>query len=443
MEDKNLLLWQNSEVHILPKKITNFDQVVNYGIQLSVKDKNQIISAFENGSYEMVSTFIWTKTITSLKNQLSKMGVSFIAELLDRPDINEHTNLHQAISEYEAIRLAEELGIISGTAAFRLRQAMETVTHFTQSDLEEDSENDMTEEEAKTIVRSCVQGILAFKRIEIPIDFKNFRRDLEATTLSEDNPQVTKLLTSPYFFHRATLRILLSIIKTATGAQLENTITNSILIIPKIWTTLMHPEKYQVGRSYSELYMDGQTKAANGLKQILLKVKGFDFVPEDLRSSSFIKAANEVLVAHEGRNNFYNEPGPMNTLFRMGSIIPIPAFSICMTAILSVKLGNSYGYSGDAQPSARAMLKNISQERWVYFFNECLPTNDRILYKLAQFNPAERWIDLFSDDFFDSVISDLKVKSMITLLTFTKDKRIDKVSKFANDLYTKLGYTNK
>lgn len=81
----------------------------------------------------MVSTFIWTKTINSLKNQLSKMGLSFIAEMLDRPDINEHTDLQQAISDFEAIRLAEELGVINGTSAFRLRQAMETVIHFNKS----------------------------------------------------------------------------------------------------------------------------------------------------------------------------------------------------------------------------------------------------------------------------------------------------------------------
>ncbi len=441
MENNQIILWRNTDIPVLPKKVVAISELVNCGMQLSAKDQNQIIRTFEDGSYEMVSTYIWTKAINSLKNQLSKMGMSFIAEMLDRPDINEHTNLQQAISDFEAIRLAEELGVISGTASFRLKQAMETVTHFNQPELDEDPENELTEEEAKSIIRSCIQGVLGYSKIEAAIDFKNFRTELEELTLTENSPYVLKLVQSPYFFHRTTLRILLSIVKSATGAQLENSLANSNLIIPKIWSNLKHPEKYQVGRSYSELYADGKIKAASGLKQVLLKVKGFDFVPEDLRSASFIKVANEILVAHEGMNNFYNEPAPMNTLHRMGSVIPIPAFPICITAILSVRLGNRFGVSNAAQVSASEMLMTITHERWVYFFNECLSSNERILYKLTQLNPSSQWMSLFSIEFIDRILQEMSDKHIISLLKYTKECKQDKLNRLATDLYTKLGYS--
>jgi len=442
MENNSIILWKNTDSPILPKKVDNVSQLVNFGTQLSLKDQNQIIKTFEEGSYEMVSTYIWIKAISSLKNQLSKMGISFIAEMLDRPDINEHSNLQQAISELDAIRLAEELGVISGTAAFRLKNAMATVTHFNQPELEEDPENELTEEETKMIIRSCIQGVLGYNKIEAAIDFKNFRKELEDATLTEESPYILKLVQSPYFFHRTTLRILLSLVKTSLGAQLENSLANSNLIIPRIWASLKHPEKYQVGRSYSELFADGKTKAASGLRQVLLKVKGFDFVPEDLRSSSFIKVANEMLIAHEGMNNFYNEPGPTATLYRMGSVIPIPAFPICMTAIFSVKLGNKYGISNAAQDSVNLMLSTITHDRWVYFFNECIQTNDRILYKLTLQNPSTRWVNCFSTERLDRILLEVTDRDIIRLLKATKEKRVDRVSKIANEMYSKLGYTN-
>jgi len=443
MENNSIILWRNTDLPVLPKKINNISELVNYGLQLSTKDQSQITNTFEDGSYEMVATYVWTKAINSLKNQLSKMGVIFIAEMLDRPDIDEHTNLQQAISEFETIKLAEELGVISGTAAFRLKHAMETVTHFNQPELEDDHENELTEEETKTIIRSCIEGSLRYDRIEAPIDFKNFRKELEEVTLTEDSSYISKLIQSPYFFHRTTLRILLSIVKSSSGAQLENSLANSNLIIPKIWSNLKHPEKYQVGRSYSELFTDGKSKAASGLKQVLLKVKGFDFVPEDLRSSSFIKAANEILVAHEGMNNFYNEPAPTNTLYRMGSVIPIPAFPISMTAILSVYLGNRYGVSIAAQDSANAMLKTVTHDRWVYFFNECLQTNERILYKLVLDNPSSRWLKLFYVDLLDNIIPEVTERDVVNLLKFTKDNKQDKLNRIADAMYSKLGYSNK
>lgn len=443
MNNKELVIWHNDSLPVLPKKISKIEDMVTYGLQLQSKDKRQIISAFNNEAYEMVSTYTWTKAITSLKNQLSMMGVSFIAEMLDRPDINEHTDLQQAISDFEAIRLAEELGVISGTSAFRLRQAMETVIHFNQPELDEDEENEMTEDETKMVIRSCIQGVLGYSRIEAAIDFKNFRIELEESTLSEDNPYILKLIQSPYFFHRTVIRILLSLVKTSSGAQLENSLANSNLIIPLIWSKLKHPEKWQIGRTYSELFTDGQTKAASGIKRVLLKVKGFDFVPEDLRSSSFIKIANEILVAHYGMNNFYNEPKPINTLYSMGSVIPIPAFPICMTATLCVKLGNSYGVSISAQAAADEILKNTTEDRWIYFFKECVQTNDKLLYKLMLSNPLERWLTLFSDSFIDNIISEIQEKDIINLLKFTKEKNRIKIRKIANQMYHKIGYANK
>lgn len=441
MENNAITIWRNTDLPVLPKKINKISELVNYGLQLSTRDQRQIVNGFEAGSYEMVATYVSTKAISSLKNQLSKMGVSFIAELLDRPDIDEHSNLQSAISEYEAIKLAEELAMISGTAAFRLKQAIETVTHFNQPELEDDPENELTEEETKTIIRSCIEGSLRYDKIEIPIDFKNFRDELENVTLTEESPHIIRLVQSPYFFHRTTLRVLLSIIKTATGAPLENSLANANLIVPKIWQFLKHPEKYQVGRSYSELFADGKTKAASGLKQVLLKVKGFDFVPEDLRSTSFIKIANEIIRAHEGMNNFYNEPAPMNTLYKMGSVIPIPAFPACMTAILSVKLGNAYGVSIAAQHSAIEMLKAITVDRWVYFFNECLQSNERILYKLLSNRPLKNWFELFSPEFVDKILPQISEKDVINLLKFTKDRRSDKLYSIVTQMIKQLGYT--
>ncbi|WP_338877270.1 hypothetical protein WBJ53_32815 (plasmid) [Spirosoma sp. SC4-14] len=440
MENNSIVLWQNSNLPVIPKKVVDVSELVAYGVQLSKKDQNQIIKAYNDESYEMVTTYIWTKAINFLKNQLSKVGISFIAEMLDRPDINDHTDIQQAITEYEALRLSEELGVISGTASFRLKRTMETVAHFNQLDLDEDPENDLTEEEAKSIIRSCIQGVLGANKIEIAIDFKNFRDELENSTLTEDSSSVLKLLQSPYFFHRTTIRTLLSIIKSASGAQLENSLANSNLIIPKIWNNLKHPEKYQVGRGYSELFADGKTKASSGLKQVLLKVRGFDFVPEDLRSSSFIKAANEILKAHEGFNNFYNEPAPTNNLSRMGSVIPIPAFSICLTAVLCVKLGNSYGVSDAAQESANNIIRGITHERWIYFFNECIQSNDRLLYKLTIPKPTNRWLKLFNETFYDRILPEIKQKEIINLLKYSKEGKIEKIHNLAKSMYSQLGY---
>lgn len=440
MSNKDIVLWKKSNEERLPSRINHIDTLVGYGKLLTSKDKKQIVNAFQNESYEMVSTYTWIKAMTSLKSQLSKMGIDFIAEMLNRPDINGDSNIQQTISDYEAIKLAEELGVISNTSAFRLRQAMNTIIHFSQTDLEDTFENEMTEDEAKSIIRSCIQGVLIYNKIEAAIDFKNFRYDLENKTLSIEDPSIIKLLQSPYFFYRTIVSILMSLTKTASGAQLENSLANINLIIPLLWNNLNHPEKWQIGKTYSELYVDGKNKASSGLKRMLLKVGGFDFVPEDLRSNSFITAANAILKAHYGMNNFYNEPAPMTTLKNMGSVIPIPAFPICITATLCVRLGNYYGVSRAAQNPAKSVIDNVTDDRWIYFFKECLITNDRILFKLTEKKPTERFLKLFNKNFLLAIRGEVSNKSIRELITLMIKKDTLKIERLSKKLLTEIGH---
>ena len=102
-----------------------------------------------------------------------------------------------------------------------------------------------------------------------------------------------------------------------------------------------------MGHAYAEAFADGKTTSVGGLKSALLKVKGFDYVPENLRSDTFIKAAEAIFKAHEGLNNFYNEPTP---------------------------------------------VKNLT-----YYLNNVLPSDTRILDKLESSKPLSQWMNLVDE----------------------------------------------
>jgi len=436
---KNELMWKRDES--FPIASSDINTIAEFGVQLTNKEKKQIISGFENEHYEMVSNFVWSKAMFVLKSTLASMGKEFLSELLDRPDIDDRSNIQQVVSEFEAIRLAEEIGIVTGTAVVRLKNAMNTITHFLSTDDQEDTEKEMLKEEAIMVLKPAFQSILAYDKVEAAIDFKNFRDSLENSTLSKSDPYINKLLISPYFFKRTTVRIILSIIKLSSGAQLENSLANANTIIPLIWDEIKSPEKWQIGRVYAELNADGKSKAVSGLRLVLLKVRGFDFVPEDLRSNSFLKVANEILLAHNSFNNFYNEPEPVNTLFKMGSVIPTPAFSRAMTAILSVKLGNGYGVSLLAQSAANQILNNVTEDRWSYYFIDCLSNDDAILNKLSNSSISKRWIQIINEKVdINTIIPKAKEKNLAALMRATKEGNSSKVKMSADNLVSLLGY---
>jgi len=443
MSKQEIMLWQARQPIKVPAAAMDAKEIVPFANarQLTTRDKTQIVAAFESNHYEMVSSFVWNKALSSLKAQLGKLGAAFISEMLDRPDIDASSSIDQTLTDYEALRLAQELGVISGTGALRLRQALERLTHFGQLSPDEAEETPMTGDEAIGLLRACVENILGQEKIEAALDFKAFRDGLEKKLYQEDGHEIQTLLSSPYFFQRASVRILLALIKSTKGAQLENALANANIIMPLLWDRLLGPERFQTGRAYAELASEGKATATAGLKKVLLKVKGFDFVPDDLRSKSFVKAANSVLAAHEEMNNFYNEPAPTKFLDDMGSVIPIPAFPICMSAVLSVKLGNQYGISYEAQRCANSILKRVSKERWTYFLNDCLKVDDRILYKLRQENPRARWMELVSEFSLGTLASrEITDRSVRQLIVESDAKRAKLVDNIVVKLIERLGY---
>jgi hypothetical protein len=393
MAQNSVVPWQPVENLVSLDKVLEPSVIVGKAINLRPKEQKQIISNFELENYEMASSYVWTKSMALLKMNLSAMGMDFIGELLQRPDIDADSDPAQAVSDFEAIDLAFELGAINKTQRMRLLVSADVVGHFAGSFDANDDGADMLQEEALACVKVCVQSVLGLEKVEAAQSFIDFREKLSATTLANDSPEVLQLLSSPYFFKKTCVSILLNILKSAKGAALENGSRNTAIIVPLVWPELKGPERWQIGQAYSELFNDGKTAAIKTLHGVLVSTGGFDYVPESLRSNSFTKAAHAVLAAHQGMNNFYNEPKPMRELAAMGSSIPGPAFSSVMTAALVVKLGNRYGVSWEAQPYADQILGTMTAERWSYYLTQQLPQDSVILSKLTNLACAERWVN--------------------------------------------------
>ena len=278
--------------------------------------------------------FLWLRTATALKRELATVGVGLLGEMIGRVGVSEDEDVEDLLTARDAIRLAEELGAITRTEALRLRHTHELVTHFNQLATEEEDSEEVDESDAISSLKVCVSAVLAKPRIEVARKFVEFRESLETEAFVDEEEKLNALMASPYFFWKLTVDILMNSAKESTGAKLEHCLANVNLLLPKLWSGLKEAERWRVGRTYSEVYSDGNTTATSGLKQALLKVQGFDFVPESLRSDTFMKTAESILRAHDGYDNFYNEVAPTRSFSQLGTSIPAPALPTCLVALL-------------------------------------------------------------------------------------------------------------
>ena len=356
-----MTLWRPDGRNLVPRHARTPKTIARHAAQLSKRERRQIVAAFDAEHYEMGLNFLWLRTITALKRELATVGLGLLGEMLGRVGVSEDDDVEDLLTARDAIRLAEELGVVTSTEALRLRHTHEIVTHFNQLAIEDGDGEEMEDSEAITSLKACVNAVLAKPKVEVARKFVEFREALESESFASDEDRIDQLLSSPYFFLKLTIGILMNSAKNSTGAKLEHCLANTNVVIPRLWSKLQEAEKWQVGRTYAEVYSEGKKTSASGLKQALMKVQGFDFVPENLRSDTFVKAAEAILRAHDGMNNFHNEPSPTRNLAQLGTSIPIPALPVCMSALLSVVLGNEYGVSWAALPIASNILLGLGR----------------------------------------------------------------------------------
>lgn len=370
-------IWQGPNGLDFPPAIKEVNQVVPYANYLNENQKKQIVAAFQIEAFDMAAEYAWKKSMVKLKETIATLGMKFIGEMIGREDFDDTTSIDTEVTDFTAIQLAEQLGVIGTTAALKLRHSNETISHYFSKNADEQ----LDYATAFVIVKSSIQYILGEQDISIAIEFSKFRDRLLGETLKSSDSQIEQIINSPLFYLRTVITILLSSIRNDIGAKLENAVANLNLILPLIWPKLGESDRWNIGTAYRDVTAAGNTIAASGIKNALLKVNGFDYVPENLRSATFIKAAKQLIDTHFSSNNFYNEPAVVRKLSNLGSIIPAPALIECIQAYLAIYLGNSYGISWDAAHVAETELSNLSSERWYYYFEKVIQNDEIILNK--------------------------------------------------------------
>lgn len=431
------LVWAGPSGTLIPVNCSEPQEIIAYANGLTTKQKNDIARAFEHEAYDMGAEYTWRRAMVRLKSTLKTLGMGFIGEMLGDDDIDEFSNIDIVLNDYSAINLAEQLGAINSTGALKLRQALEIISHYLSDEAEKNGE-ELSRIDAAALVSSCVKYILGETDISIALEFSELRGRLFSEALQLSDPQIEQLLDSPQFYIKTVVAVLLSGIKNEQGAAQEHAIGNLGVLIQPIWKHLPEKDKWQIGNAYRDATAAGDISATKGLKNALLKVKGFDYVPENLRSSTFKKAAKALLEAHFAFNNFYTEGPLVANLAKLGSSIPAPAFIDCVQAYLCVYLGNSFGVSTAAAPTALAELKKIPEDRWRYYFDKVLSTDEVILEKLIRDKPRKRFQAFIQNELSYLADSEILNSDVLKLVQASNEGKEAKVIAIAQKLHQKI-----
>ena len=361
---------------------------------ITEKQMEQVVNAYNAKAYDMAGEYVWKKAMTRLKEAILSLGVDFISEILQE-NSNMNIDVYSALTDYRSINLAEHLGMLPHSGALELRQGLESLQYYFSSQAAKEGAY-IDNLKVLSIIKTCVIYILSKPNIDVSIAFGDLRKLLLTQDIRESDIQVSQLKRASLFFIRTVCTVLISAVRNPQNVYFEHAVNNFKIVIPLLWEKLPDEDRKKVGFLYRDVVSDGNNKAAMSIKNALSKNGGFDYVPENLRSQSFIAAANAVIDAHYEYDNFYKEPRYVNELASLGSFIPDPAISQCMKAYILVCVGNYYGVSYVAAEKASKELESITKDKWKTFLDKCLPYDYELISALSSSSekPINNFLDL-------------------------------------------------
>lgn len=417
-----IVLWHSPNG--IQIETTDFHDMISYADSLSTTEITKVQRAIHANLYDMAAEYIWVRATTQLRSMLIQFGEEFVLEMLGREKTPEFRI--DDISIVEVINLATDLGFINRMAQKKLIHYVDVINLI----MERNSTFELDAMDSQNLIKDCIKFILGHPSDNSGVKFDTFRDRLYKTSQALSDSEIEELISSPYFYKRTIARTLLNLIRTKEGGELDNSLSNFDTIIPVIWEGLLSEDKYPFGNAYAYYVNSGDKRRALFLKSVLSRVKGFDFVPETLRSNTFIEAAKELLKVHYEFNNFYNEAGVAKKLESLGTI-PRNAIGQCMTAVIACKLGNYYGIAGSAQPYLNRILGTLSPIKWQYYFDEVFPNDMDVLAKLSSSSPREHFAQLISDYNLTSLT--FKNPTVERLVKHFNDHQFDKAKRLVDD----------
>lgn len=359
--------------------ITNVDELVSYGVALPDAVQKKVVGYYGLGDYATAANQIWTRAVSILRKRVLSLGEDFVADMVENNDLEYVRNL----PPYRLIILAYDLGFIDKAGKRKLLSANDYYNYYNNDEADEYEE--MPQDEANIIIKNSISYILYNNEESFGLQFNDFREKLKTgriTELYEDD--LSMFATCPYFYLKTSVRSLLNLFEKTEGIEYDNVVANMNIMIKEIWERLKIEEKRAIADAYTDYTNRNDYARIEVLNGIMLKVHGFDYVKENVRSRTYIQVAQRLRDVHFGPNNFYNEPAVIKKLEDLGTVIPKLALKESVTSILFVKLGNSYNTSWEAEKIADRLLDRLTTDEWNDYLEKYISDEQELVDRINE-----------------------------------------------------------
>jgi hypothetical protein len=352
----------------VPERINVFKNLEGVIDQIAPQEKKQslylskFIAGVASGLFDAALNYLWDETILQIRKRVVQYDLEYFFDNAvsgeKRKRLKDENDLTK-IDDYDLIKGAKEIGLIS-ELGFKHLEYINYMRNWASA--AHPNQNEITGLQLISWLETCVKEVISLPISNLTIRIKELLAGIKSTTISEKDAQEIAV-----FFTNLTQEQVNNLVSGFFGIYTKpdtdsQTIQNINKLLPLIWNRVDEDTKNTFGLKYGNFVANNYQHEKKLSREFLQLVNSESYIPDDLRIVEIETAINNLLSAHRGFNNFYNEPSFARQLSRIVGEPPKVPKALSKKYVLSlveVFLTNGNGVAVSAEPVYEDLLSKL------------------------------------------------------------------------------------
>jgi hypothetical protein len=328
---------------------------------------SKFVAAAASGLFDAALNYLWDETIFELRRRVAQYDLSYffdnaVKSSEKRKKLGSEDDLSR-IDDSELIHGAKEIGLISEIGFqhldyIRFMRNYASAAHPNQIVL--------TGLQLTSWLETCIREVISLPLSEAAIEIRKLLSNIKANVVTDEEAKQIGM-----FFLNLTQDQVNNLASGFFGIYTRQDTTsqtreNIHRLLPPLWSQVDEITRQQFGVKYGKFVANNDQKEASFAKQFLESASALAYIPDTLRAAEMGIALDNLLTAHRGFNNFYNEPPFARELQRLVShqrSVPSQIEDSYVLGLVEAFLGNGNGIAFFANDIYRSMIDQFDSSQ--------------------------------------------------------------------------------
>jgi len=352
----------------VPERIKVFANLEGVISQIEPKEKEQslylskFIAGVASGLFDAALNYLWDETILQIRKRVVQYDLEYFYDNAvtgeKRKRLKDENDLTK-IDDYDLIKGAKEIGLISDLG-FKHLEYINYMRNWASA--AHPTQNEITGLQIISWLETCVKEVISLPISNITIEIKKLLAGVKNSSISDKDAQEIAV-----FFTNLTQEQVNNLVSGFFGIYTKpdtdsQTIQNINRLLPLIWERVDEDTKDTFGLKYGNFVANNFQHEKKLSREFLQLVNAESYIPDDLRIVEIENAIDNLLSAHRGFNNFYNEPSfarQLNRIVGNPPKVPKALSKKYVLALVNVFMTNANGVAVSAQPIYAELLSKL------------------------------------------------------------------------------------